>query len=393
MKNESRLSVMFGIAFVWFSTQFGGGFATGNQLRQYFVQYGWIGIITCIFAQCVMGYIFWYCLRYSKNHGVHNYRKYNESLFGRANVIFGNGFELVYLCSVTTGTAASFATTAATMESAFGVNYWISIVGMASFIFFVAIYGQSIIRKVATLLSTLIVVGLLIVYIPNIIKFSGDISANFAASVAQPCNFFGAMKSAFIYGMFQCGVLAVLCAQSKDLASPKEANKAIGIGIVVNSLFSVLPIIGLMAIVNEPTFYEEAIPLLILVNKGVAPNVLRCIISILIVLGSISTAVNLVSGLTNRICGTLDKNFDPSGKPTKAIIISTAIITIVCFGIAQFGLTAIVAKGYKYVGVLAIFVTFIPYTISIILTKCDTRPLPAWLRRKSKANETDVKFN
>ena len=40
MISKDKMSVTVGVAFVWFTTQFGGGFASGNQLRQYFVQFG-----------------------------------------------------------------------------------------------------------------------------------------------------------------------------------------------------------------------------------------------------------------------------------------------------------------------------------------------------------------
>lgn len=35
-----RSSVIFGVAFVWFTTHFGGGFASGAQIYSYYVRYG-----------------------------------------------------------------------------------------------------------------------------------------------------------------------------------------------------------------------------------------------------------------------------------------------------------------------------------------------------------------
>ena len=66
--------------------------------------------------------------------------------------------------------------------------------------------------------------------------------------------------------------------------------------------------------VQADDFMHANIPLLILVNRGVAPSVLRPIISILIVLGSVSTAVNMIAGMSNRVCASIDKSFDPSAK-------------------------------------------------------------------------------
>lgn len=38
--DKSRMPLAMGIAFVAFTTQFGGGFAYGAQIYQYFINYG-----------------------------------------------------------------------------------------------------------------------------------------------------------------------------------------------------------------------------------------------------------------------------------------------------------------------------------------------------------------
>ena len=48
MINKDKMPVVIGVAFVWFTTQFGGGFASGNQLRAFFVNFGIWAFLTCI---------------------------------------------------------------------------------------------------------------------------------------------------------------------------------------------------------------------------------------------------------------------------------------------------------------------------------------------------------
>ena len=36
----------FSVASVWFGTHVGAGFATGNQVITYYVQYGWTAVLT-----------------------------------------------------------------------------------------------------------------------------------------------------------------------------------------------------------------------------------------------------------------------------------------------------------------------------------------------------------
>ena len=39
-KNKKAGSMILGVAFVWFTTHFGGGFASGAQIYSYYVRYG-----------------------------------------------------------------------------------------------------------------------------------------------------------------------------------------------------------------------------------------------------------------------------------------------------------------------------------------------------------------
>lgn len=373
MISKDKMSVTIGVAFVWFTTQFGGGFASGNQLRQYFVQFGIWAFATCILTQFIGAFYQWYALRYAKKHEVYDYRSFNDSFYGKYSPIFSNLYELVYIVTICVAPAAAFATGVSTMESAFGINHWIGTAFVGVFIFIVAVYGTNMVRKVAATLSVLIVAGLFIVYIPNIIAQWGDISANIAASAANPAPVGKAFWTGIVYAAFQLASIGLLVQHAKPFEKPDDAKTSMVYGFFVNVVIVLMAVLGLMAVANDPDFATESIPLLILVNKGVAPSVLRPIISILIVLGSVSTAVNMIAGMSNRVCSAMDKNFDPTAKPGKNVVIVTLICTVVAFLIAQLGLNKIVSVGYSYLGYLTIPVIMIPYVVHMVVTKFDTK--------------------
>ncbi|MDO4268849.1 MAG: hypothetical protein Q4C73_10285 [Eubacteriales bacterium] len=373
MINKDKMPVIMGVAFVWFTTQFGGGFASGNQLRQYFVQFGVWAFATAFMAQCIGAFYQWYALRYAKKHEVYDYRSFNNSFYGKYAPIFSNLYELVYLVTIGVAPAAAFATGVSTMEDAFGINYWIGTVFVGVFIFVVAVYGTNVVRKVASTLSILIVAGLFLVYIPNIFAQWGSISANISASAANPAPAGKAIWTGIVYAAFQLASIGLLVQHAKPFAEPDDAKKSMLWGLGVNSVICLMAVLGLMAITDDPDFAQASIPLLILVNKGVAPELLRPIISILIVLGSVSTAVNMIAGMSNRVCTSIDKNFDPTAKPGKNVIIVTFVCTLAAFLIAQLGLNQIVSIGYKYLGYLTIPVIMIPYVVHMAITKFDTK--------------------
>ena len=91
------------------------------------------------------------------------------------------------------------------------------------------------------------------------------------------------------------------------------------------------------------------------------------LISVLIILGSVSTAVNMVAAMVKRICSDLDKMKKETGTDEKRKIgtkeiVAAFICCVVDFGIAQFGLAY-----------LEIPVILIPYLIHMAVTRFDTK--------------------
>ena len=381
MISKDKMSVTVGVAFVWFTTQFGGGFASGNQLRQYFVQFGIWAFVTCIMTQFLGAFFQWYALKYAKKHEVYDYRSFNNSFYGKYAPIFSNLYELVYIVTICVAPAAAFATGVSTMESAFGINHWVGTIFVGIFIFAVAVYGTNVVRKVAATLSVLIVAGLLIVYIPNIIAQWGDITASIGRMtsgempvISSETGAFGpALWSAILYFFFQLASVSVMYQHMEDVTDVKQINKAAIWMFICNFLAMELSIFGLLAIAYVADLATASVPMLVLVQNGVGAGVLTPIISILIILGAISTAVNMISGIVTRCVNAMERRMDSKEKKAKGHLarnaVFTAIFTFLAFAIAQFGLMTVVKKGYAYLGYAALITLFIPFVVHVIGTK------------------------
>ncbi len=113
--------------------------------------------------------------------------------------------------------------------------------------------------------------------------------------------------------------------------------------------------------------------MLVLVQNGVGSGILTPIISILIILGAISTAVNMISGIVTRCVNAMERRMDSKEKKAKGHLarnaVFTAIFTFLAFAIAQFGLMTVVKKGYAYLGYAALITLFIPFVVHAIGTK------------------------
>jgi len=373
-KNSSKLAAAFGITFVWFTTQFGGGFASGAQLKSYFISYGISCLFTCIGAQAICAVYNAYIAYYARKHGTYDYRSFNNTFYGKYAPIFSNLFELVYIFVLLVVPAVAFSTGGTTLAELTGIPYIVCTAVIGVFIFIVAIYGTAIVRRVATALSILIVAGLLIVFIPNIIAQWGAVTEGISNLSSQKLPLWPAIWSMIVYAAFQIASSPAIHSQhSEALKDPKDAKFTYLVGFLVNSLMIFISTIGLMAIVSHPDYATSSLPVMLLVKNGVGGAVLTPIISVLIILGAVSTAVNMVSAGTTRVCNMIDKNYDPDGKPTAKVIFTTLVLCLVSFGVAQFGLLPLVNKGYGVLAYLTFPVIMVPYIIHAIVTKCDTK--------------------
>lgn len=369
--DKKNMSVTIGVAFVWFTTQFGGGFASGAQLFQYFIAFGIWTLITPIIAQCLSALYQWYALRFAHRNKTYDYRSFNNRFYGKFAPVFSNLYEVVYFVLLCIAPSVAFATGGATMAALTGIPYIICTLIIGVFIFFVTIYGTDIVRKAAATLSVLIVVGLLIVYIPNIIAQWGSITETIKVMADNPAPAGPALWKSFLYFSFQLASIGLFVQHAKPFTSDDDAKKSMIYGLIVNIGIISLCTVGMLAIATNPEVGSVSVPILLLVKNGVGSSFMLPIISLLIVLGAVSTAVNMIAGVVNRVTSQFAKEEAASGdskKPSKLGVITTFVFVIMAFGIAQFGLIPLVAKGYGYLGYITIAVVVIPFTIHMVMS-------------------------
>ena len=126
-----------------------------------------------------------------------------------------------------------------------------------------------------------------------------------------------------------------------------------------------------------------------MVQNGVGKAFMTPLISVLIILGAVSTAVNMVAAMVKRICSGLEKmqkgnncikedftSENPISEdhgPAAREILAAVICCIVDFGIAQFGLLTLIQKAYSILAYLTIPVILVPYVVHMVVTCFDTK--------------------
>lgn len=375
-KKNKAGSMILGVAFVWFTTHFGGGFASGAQIYSYYVRYGIWSLFLPLFAMAYNGVFFAYCLYFARKHEVYDYRSYNNAFYGRFAPLFSNLFELLYLCVMCVAPAVAFATGGATLSTLTGLPYLLCTFLIGAFIFIVSVFGTDLVRKVALVLSICIIAGLLIVYVPNIIAGAGKIGDTVNAMKTADLPFGKALYAAFLYGTFQLANVAVFVQHAKSFEKPQDAGKSMAVGAVLNALLMIMVVLGIMTVYQNPEMSQQSVPTLFMVQQGVGSKFMTPLISVLIILGAVSTAVNMVAAMVKRIHDGLTKRSgktETAGSINRTQIAAALACCIVDFLIAQFGLLTLIQKAYSILAYLAIPVILVPYVVHMIVTRMDTK--------------------
>lgn len=377
MVDKNKMPLAVGVAFVAFTTQFGGGFASGAQIYSYFINYGIWGLVLPLLSQFLLAFFFWYGLRYAFLHKTYDYRAFGDSFYGKSKVLFSNLYEITYLILIATATSAAFATGGSTLNSLFNIPYALCTLVVGAFIFVISLYGTNIVRKCASTLSVLIIIGLVIVLVPNIIVQFGTITESISrlaagelpVSSGESGLFGAALKSAILYFAFQLPSIGLMYQHTEPLTDIKQVDRAALYMFLCNYIAMMLSVIGMLAISFQPELEGASVPMLVFVQNGVGAGLLTPIISILIILGSVSTGVNMIAGIVARTVNALERRMDESKRAQGHMVRSAAaalIFTVGVWAISQVGLMAIVKKGYAYLGYAGFLSVLIPFVLSML---------------------------
>ena len=271
---------------------------------------------------------------------------FSDSLYGKTRPIMSNLYEICYLIMIGTASSAAFATGGSTLQMLFGIPYWVCTLIIAAFIFVIALFGTSVVRKCASTLSVLILIGLVLVLVPNIIVQWDAITAAISNLVSGKmpvisgeADFWTSLIFCSLYFFFQLASVSVMYQHMEPVTDKKQINKA-AIEIFVFNFFAMeLSIIGLLAVAYAADLVTATVPMLVLVQNGVSSGLLTPIISVLIILGSISTAVNMISGIVTRCVNAVERRMRSEQERQNGHLVRNAIATLIftflAFAIAQ----------------------------------------------------------
>lgn len=347
----------FAVACVLFGSHAGGGFATGNQATQYYVQYGWSAPIMAVLAMALLTLTIRECIIMYNSRGLGSYKELFRTLyhpFDKLSVLFDIYFYTMVLCAV----GAVIAGAASLLNKTCGMPYAYAVLLVGTMLLALTIFGAAMVSRASTIMSIGILASCAIIFILGINARIPEISMIFAVRDGSENIFKGILK-AFTYAGFQSVVIPTMISCGKALKNTKEVSRSMMISFVINSAALALSVIMLLGWYSEFTAAGESTLPSLYVTKQLGKDYVFWAYNICLFLCLISTGVTTIYGFVEKF--EKIKMLSGIGKVIVRRIIVSGFIMILSMGISMAGLDKIVKYGYGYMGYLGVAIIIIPF--------------------------------
>lgn len=175
---SAQMMLILGVVWVWFGAQMGSGTACGNNHMNYFVGFGWIGLITVLLAMGLEFWMFYWGMELSRVTKAHHFSSWMREVTYPYDKIFVPLFDVLTLIVFPVYIGSCLAGTAEITSQYLGLPYMLALACAVILFMLIAIYGMKLLAKVQMVLSACIigvVIYFLIIGVP----------ANFDASMSR----------------------------------------------------------------------------------------------------------------------------------------------------------------------------------------------------------------
>lgn len=374
-KSKILQSAAVSVAFVWFSTNYGGAFASGRQMLEFYSVYGGYALFMPIVSSVILSLVIYFGFKWAIEHKTTDYRSFANSFYRPFHVICGNLFEILAFFGTLLVTAAGIATAGHSVTEILGTPYAINTAVATLICYLLTIYGAEVVRKASRYVTYAIVIGVFVLYIPNIIAFWPRIMEIVMTTQASPVladkTFGKAMMSAIASTGVQAGAVIAFITHSQILKTTKEVKQMVLVGFGLNTTIMWMASVCTLAFIADGAIISNPIPTLYIAQNGVLGSSMVPIVSILIFLGAISTAVNSLFGVIDRIQGWFSRKGGETRVSKRKFVmrnmISSGVYLCIIWLVTLAGIIKIIGKGYRFLGNAVFPIVVIPFIIRGII--------------------------
>ncbi len=321
------------IACVYIGTIIGAGFASGQELAQFFVRYERFGIYGIALAAIVF-----FAVGYVIISKVERGADTTQGFFGRqlsGKIIFGMEviMSLFLLCSFCVMCAGG----GALLEQQFGISRFVGVMAMSAVCFVIFMFDVQGVVRFNAIVTPLLIVGMLIVAIGA--ATSGGAAPAMAASANRLLYNWG--TSGILYASYNTITLVPLFVGLAPALRGK--NAAFSASLIAAAVLFVLASLLYVLLAIKPAALDFEIPMLFVAGA------MQPLYVVLLFFAMLTTAVSSGFGVIKCVCA----NTNMRGKSAAALLCALAI------PVGVLGFSDLVKTLYPFFGYIGIFIMLI----------------------------------
>jgi len=327
----------------------GGGYATGRELAEYFLANGPLGgalgmlvSMLCWSALCACTFLFAYTT------GSRDFGTFFRALLGRAAVLF----DIVYACFLLIVLSVFGAAAGELGHSVLHWPVWIGTVLLVLCIAAVVTYGNRSVEALFRYVTYFLYAVYAALFILCLFKFPGPIARAFETGPRSGEWWLGGMTYAGYNVIGAVAILPVL----RHLQSRRDAVVAGALAGVLGMLPALLFFICMSAF--YPGIAAATLPSDYLLQRLNAP-VFHVLFQCMIFAALLESGVGIVHGANERIGAVLNRRGIGLSQGHRLAIGSVLLVVSVWIA-AEFGLVALVARGYRLLALMILLVYVVP---------------------------------
>lgn len=336
MMKNFRLSLQIGAVFI--GTVVGAGFASGQEIMQFFTSFGSVGMVTLLLSGLLFYIIAAAAIKSAAWHRTYNYRDFIYCVAGKR---LGFTFDILVTAFLLIGTSIMFSGSGALFEEGLGLPKALGIAVMAFLTLVIILQSLNGVMRINSIIVPVLFAVIIAVLAATIMNsdlgsFASRLSENYKGSLVKPIVFF---VFYCCYNTFlSIGVLAALPEKTENLSVLKLGVFLGSMGLMLLSLM-----LNISLTLKSPQVFEYSIPMGY-ITSGFGRIVIS-IVNLCIWCEIFSTAVSNAFSLAKRL---------GDGKYLKYTQ-ACFIIVICCLPLALLEFKGLISFFYPLFGAFSMF--------------------------------------
>jgi|TARA_B110000091_G_scaffold201105_1_gene232449 uncharacterized membrane protein YkvI len=334
------------------STMIGGGYATGRELVEFFLQLGpRSGLVAMLVATSIISLVCAVAFEMARRYSLHDYRLFFQKLLGPAWIMF----ELAFLSLVLLVLSVLGAASNEIVSSRFDVPPITgSIILMAS-VGMLVFWGSNAIKNFLSAWSILLYCTYAALIVWSLYKFGGEIQHNLVVA-EQPALGLDSLRGGFIYAGYNVVTFTSVLFIVRNFANRRDALWA---GALCGPLGMIPGLLLLLAMsAHYPEVNDQALPINYLLNQLQAPAAL--VFFQLVIFGTfIETGAAFLHSVNERISHVFREHRTEMPRTMRPAV-SIGFMIIAIFVADAVGIVNLIGQGYTYATYLFLGIVVLP---------------------------------